>query len=84
MHRKVCYLFDQPARSPRDKRYKDHEQSLDGPKHAPRAVPPIRPALRATRCECRHCHAHTFIVLRTIASAKCKVCGCYDLARVED
>jgi hypothetical protein len=51
---------------------------------APRAVPPVRPTLRATRYECQHCHAHTFLVLRTIGSAKCKVCESYDLVPVED
>jgi len=45
---------------------------------------PARPALRATRYECQHCHAHTFLVLRSFGSAKCKVCESYNLAPVED
>jgi hypothetical protein len=44
---------------------------------------PADPALRATRCECQHCHAHTFLVLRTIGEAKCSVCESYDLVPVE-
>ena len=43
-----------------------------------------RRALWVTRCECQHCHAHTFLVLRTIGSAKCKVCESYDLVPVDD
>jgi hypothetical protein len=45
---------------------------------------PTRPALRATRYECQHCHTHTFLVLRTIGDAKCSVCESYDLVLVED
>jgi hypothetical protein len=45
---------------------------------------PARLTLHATRYECRHCHAHTFLVLRTIGEAKCSVCESRDLARVED
>jgi hypothetical protein len=44
---------------------------------------PAFPALRARRCECQHCHAHTFLVLRTIGEAKCSVCESYDLVPVE-
>ncbi len=44
---------------------------------------PAHPALRATRCECQRCHAHTFLVLRIIGEAKCSVCESYDLAPVE-
>ena len=47
-------------------------------------TPPRRSPLRAMRCECQDCHAHTFLVLRTIGSAKCKVCESYNLAPVED
>jgi hypothetical protein len=43
-----------------------------------------RPTLRAARYECQDCHAHTFLVLRAIGNAKCKVCESYDLAPVED
>jgi hypothetical protein len=43
-----------------------------------------RPALRATRYQCQNCHAHTFLVLRTIDDAKCSVCESHDLAPVED
>jgi hypothetical protein len=45
---------------------------------------PARPQFRARRCECQHCHADTFLVLRTIAEAKCSVCESYDLVPVED
>lgn len=45
---------------------------------------PAYPPLRARRCECQHCHAHTFLVLRTIGEAKCPVCESYDLAPVND
>jgi len=45
---------------------------------------PARPALRATRYECQHCHAHTFLVLRTVGEAKCSVCESYDLEPVQD
>jgi hypothetical protein len=45
---------------------------------------PARPTLHATRYECQRCHAHTFLVLRTIGEAKCSVCASYDLAPVED
>jgi hypothetical protein len=52
---------------------------------APRAATPfVRSPLRATRCECQDCHAHTFLVLRTIGSAKCKVCDSRHLAPVLD
>jgi hypothetical protein len=45
--------------------------------------PPTSPPLRARRCECQHCHAHTFLVLRAIGEAKCPVCESYDLVPVE-
>jgi hypothetical protein len=45
--------------------------------------PPAYPPLRARRCECQNCHAHTFLVLRTIGEAKCIVCESYDLVPVE-
>jgi hypothetical protein len=40
--------------------------------------------VRAMRCECQHCHTHTFLVLRTIGEAQCKVCESYDLVPVGD
>jgi hypothetical protein len=49
---KVCYLIDEPARRPRDKRYKNYEQPLDGPKddgarsNASRPIAVSRHALR--------------------------------------
>ena len=48
------------------------------------ATPLVRSPFRATRCECQNCHAHTFLVPRVIGITKCKVCGSYDLAAVED
>jgi hypothetical protein len=45
---------------------------------------PARLHVRAMRCECQHCHTQTFLVLRTIGEAQCKVCESYDLAPVED
>jgi hypothetical protein len=45
---------------------------------------PAYPPLRAKRCECQRCHAHTFLVLRTIGEAKCPVCDSYDLAPIGD
>jgi hypothetical protein len=43
---------------------------------------PAQPTLRATRYECQNCHAHTFLVLRTIGEAKCSICESCDLKPV--
>jgi hypothetical protein len=48
-----------------------------------RERPPAEPPLRARRCECQRCHAHTFLVLRTLGEAKCSVCQSYDLVPLE-
>jgi hypothetical protein len=45
---------------------------------------PPRLNVRAMRCECQHCHTHTFLVLRTIGEAQCIVCQSFDLAPIED
>jgi hypothetical protein len=45
---------------------------------------PARLNVRALRCECQNCHTHTFLVLRTIGEAQCKVCESFDLVPVED
>jgi hypothetical protein len=45
---------------------------------------PAQSSLRAKRCECQRCHAHTFLVLCTIGEAKCPVCDSHHLAPVDD
>lgn len=43
-----------------------------------------RPTLRAERYVCKHCQTHTFLVLRVVGSAKCRVCESTDLVPVGD